>query len=121
MAPPFLRTVHWTSGLVLWGYAALHLGNHALGLVSLEAAEALRRAVHGLWRTVPGSVLLYGALALHMGLALHALWRRRSLRMPALEAARLALGLCLPLLLALHVPATRLAQEAWAIDLAVIV
>ncbi|WP_280190419.1 adenylate/guanylate cyclase domain-containing protein [Delftia sp. PS-11] len=116
MAPPFLRTVHWTSGLVLWGYAALHLGNHALGLVSLEAAEALRRAVHGLWRTVPGSVLLYGALALHMGLALHALWRRRSLRMPALEAARLALGLCLPLLLALHVPATRLAQEAWAID-----
>ncbi|MGC5393957.1 adenylate/guanylate cyclase domain-containing protein, partial [Escherichia coli] len=72
--------------------------------------------VHGLWRSLPGSLLLYGALAVHMGLALQALARRRSLRMPALEAVRLLLGLGLPLLLALHVPATRLAQEAWGVD-----
>jgi adenylate cyclase len=116
LAFPSLRTVHWSSGLVLWAYAALHLGNHALGLVSLGVAEGVRTAVHGLWRSVPGSIVLYGALAAHMALALHALWQRRSLRMPALEAVRLALGLCLPLLLALHVPATRLAQEAWGVE-----
>jgi len=113
---PSLRTLHWSSGLVLWIYAALHLGNHAMGLVSLGAAESVRMVVHGLWRSASGTVLLYGALAAHMVLALHALWQRRSLRMPALEAMRLALGLGLPLLLALHVPATRLAQEAWGVE-----
>ncbi|CAB5689670.1 Adenylate cyclase 1 [Delftia tsuruhatensis] len=113
---PALRSLHWSSGLVLWAYAALHLANHALGLVSLNTAEAARAAIHGLWRSLPGTVLLYGALATHLALALHALWQRRSLRMPALEALRLALGLGLPLLLALHVPATRLAQEIWAVE-----
>lgn len=115
-ALPSLRSLHWSTGLVLWTYAALHLFNHALGLVSLGTAEAVREGVHGVWRSLPGSLLLYGALAAHMGLALQALARRRSLRMPALEAMRLLLGLGLPLLLALHVPATRLAQEAWGVD-----
>ncbi|MDR0202624.1 MAG: adenylate/guanylate cyclase domain-containing protein [Delftia acidovorans] len=115
-ALPSLRSLHWSTGLVLWTYAALHLFNHALGLVSLGTAEAVRGLVHGVWRSLPGSLLLYGALAVHMGLALQALARRRSLRMPALEAVRLLLGLGLPLLLALHVPATRLAQEAWGVD-----
>lgn len=115
-ALPSLRSLHWSTGLVLWTYAALHLSNHALGLVSLGTAEAVRELVHGAWRSLPGSLLLYGALAVHMGLALQALARRRSLRMPALEAVRLLLGLGLPLLLALHVPATRLAQEAWGVD-----
>ena len=115
-ALPSLRSLHWSTGLVLWTYAALHLFNHALGLVSLGTAEAVRELVHGVWRSLPGSLLLYGALAVHMGLALQALARRRSLRMPALEAVRLLLGLGLPLLLALHVPATRLAQEAWGVD-----
>lgn len=115
-ALPSLRSLHWSTGLVLWTYAALHLFNHALGLVSLGTAEAVREGVHGVWRSLPGSLLLYGALAVHMGLALQALARRRSLRMPALEAVRLLLGLGLPLLLALHVPATRLAQEAWGVD-----
>ncbi|MDR0225557.1 MAG: adenylate/guanylate cyclase domain-containing protein [Burkholderiaceae bacterium] len=116
LAFPFLRSLHWSSGLVLWLYAALHLGNHALGLVSLQVAESARAVIHGLWRSAPGTVLLYGALALHMAMALHALWQRRSLRMPPLEGLRLALGLCLPLLLALHVPATRLAQELWSVE-----
>lgn len=111
-----LRSLHWSSGLVLWAYAALHLANHALGLVSLNTAEAARLLVHGLWRSLPGSILLYGALAAHLALAWHALWQRRSLRMPLLEALRLALGLGLPLLLALHLPATRLAQEIWAVE-----
>lgn len=111
-----LRSLHWSSGLVLWAYAALHLANHALGLVSLDTAEAARLLVHGLWRSLPGSILLYGALAVHLALAWQALWQRRSLRMPLLEALRLALGLGLPLLLALHLPATRLAQEIWAVE-----
>src|SRR5256885_15623062 len=40
-ALPSLRSLHWSTGLVLWTYAALHLFNHALGLVSLGTAEAV--------------------------------------------------------------------------------
>ncbi len=92
---------------MLWAYVALHLANHAAGLVSLEAAEALRRTLHGGWATWPGTLLLYGAFAVHLAMACAAVWQRRSLRMPAIEAVRLALGLALPLLLAAHAVGTR--------------
>lgn len=114
--PPSVRNLRWSSGLVLWIYVALHLANHALGLVSLEAAEALRRVVQDLWHSWLGSVLLYGALAVHLGMAAVAVWQRRCLRMPAPEAVRLALGLCLPLLLAAHLVSSRWAYTAWGVE-----
>jgi adenylate cyclase len=109
---PSVRQWRWASGLTLWCYVALHLVNHATGLVSLQAAEALLAGLSALWHSVPGTVLLYGALLTHLVLAGAALWQRRSLRMPWVEALRLALGLCLPLLLAGHFVATRWAYEA---------
>ena len=109
---PSLRQVRWGSGLVLWCYVALHLGNHATGLVSLQVADALLEVISSGWHSVPGTVLLYGALLTHLALAGVALWQRRSLRMPWVEGVRLALGLCLPLLLAGHFVATRWAFES---------
>lgn len=41
-----IRRIHLISGLVMVAYVAMHLINHALGLVSLQAMEwALRRIV----------------------------------------------------------------------------
>ncbi|GKS89317.1 adenylate/guanylate cyclase domain-containing protein [Acidovorax sp. SUPP2539] len=108
---PSPRNLRWASGVVLWLYVALHLATHATGLVSLAAAEATRRAVHGAWATLPGTVLLYGAVAVHLAMAGAAVWQRRSLRMPAVEALRLLLGLLLPLLLAAHFSGTRYLGE----------
>ncbi|RYF07849.1 MAG: adenylate/guanylate cyclase domain-containing protein [Comamonadaceae bacterium] len=113
---PTVRNLRWCSGLVMWVYVALHLCNHAAGLVSLDAAETLRRLLHGLWGTLAGTLLLYGAVVVHLCVAAVAVWQRRSLRMPAVEAVRLALGLCLPLLLAAHFAGTRWAQEWWGVD-----
>jgi adenylate cyclase len=113
---PTLRNLRWTSGLVLWVYVTLHLSNHAVGLVSLQAADSLRRVFHGAWDTLPGSLLLYGAFATHFVLACVALWRRRSLRMPPVEAMRVLLALGLPLLLVAHVTSTRWAHEAFALE-----
>ena len=113
---PTVRNLRWASGVVMWTYVALHLLNHAAGLVSLDTAETLRRLVHGLWGTLPGTVLLYGAVAVHLGVAAVAVWQRRSLRMPAVEAVRLALGLCLPLLLAAHFSGTRWAHDMWGVE-----
>ncbi len=108
---PTARSARWASGLVLWCYVALHLANHASGLVSLDWANALRGGVSALWHSLPGTALLYGAASTHAVLACAAVWQRRSLRMPWLEALRLVLGLCIPLLLVGHFVGTRWAFE----------
>ena len=113
---PSRRNLRWTSGLVLLAYAALHRLNPALGLVSLAAAEAVLTVARGLWHSLPGSLLLYGAALAHGALALSALWERRTLRMPFIEALRVALGLSLPLLMAGHLAAMRWAYEVFALE-----
>ncbi|RYF77420.1 MAG: adenylate/guanylate cyclase domain-containing protein [Comamonadaceae bacterium] len=101
------RDLRWASGLILLGYVCSHLLNHALGLVSLQVAEAALGVARAVWHSPVGTGLLYGAAAVHLSLALAALWRRRSLPMPALDALRVVLGLSLPLLLAGHLSAMR--------------
>jgi adenylate cyclase len=99
------------SGCVLFTYVTLHLSNHALGLISLDAMELGRFWFLGLWRNPVATAALYTSLLLHPLLALWSLYRRRTLRMPAWEATQLSLGLTIPLLLAGHVVGTRLANH----------
>src|SRR5262252_1066011 len=106
-----VRRVRLVSGLVLLTYLATHFLNHALGLISLEAMEAGRIWFLALWRNPLATVVLYGALATHLGLAFYSLYRRRHLRMPLWEALQLVLGLTIPLFLAAHIAGTRLAHE----------
>jgi adenylate cyclase len=110
------RRLRLATGLVLFAYVTTHLINHALGLVSLAAMEAGRGWFLGVWRTLPGSVLLYGSLLIHIGLAFRALYDRRTLRMPLWEAAQLALGLCIPPLLMGHVFGTRVTWELYGVE-----
>ena len=105
------RRVRLVSGLVLLTYLATHFINHALGLISLEAMEAGRIWFLALWRNPLATVVLYSALATHLGLAFYSLYRRRHLRMPLWEALQLVLGLTIPLFLAAHIAGTRLAHE----------
>src|SRR5262249_51432094 len=76
MKGPRVAGRHWLSRLRLWSgctlyaYVTLHLANHALGLVSLDATEAGRRWFLVLWRSAPGTVALYTALTVHVLLAL---------------------------------------------------
>src|SRR5215212_5476227 len=107
-SPVRLREVRLASGLVLGAFLLTHFSNHALGLVSLETMETGRRCFNLLWRNPAGTLLLYGSLLLHFLLALQALYRRRTLRMPVREAVQLTLGLALPLLLIPHVTGTRI-------------
>ncbi|MFQ5773992.1 MAG: adenylate/guanylate cyclase domain-containing protein [Kiloniellaceae bacterium] len=111
-----IRRIHLVTGLILFAYVLTHLVNHALGLVSLDALDAGRRAFLLLWRNPPASVLLYGALLVHMALALWSLYRRRRLAMPAWEAAQILFGLAIPPLLALHVLGTRFAHDVLGVN-----
>jgi adenylate cyclase len=110
------RRLHLTTGLVLFTYLLTHQLNHALGLISLDALAAGRNVFLAVWRNPAGTVLLYGALLLHGGGALAAIYRRRRLAMPVWEAAQLIFGLAIPPLLTLHILGTRLASELFGVD-----
>ena len=103
------------SGLALMTFAATHLSNHALGIHSLAAMEAGRDLFVGIWRSWPGTLLLYGALACHLVLGVHKLYRRRTLRMPPWEMAQIALGLMIPFWLVVHVIGTRGVHELYGV------
>ncbi|ATA57938.1 adenylate/guanylate cyclase domain-containing protein [Variovorax boronicumulans] len=113
---PTRRNLRWASGLVLMAYITAHLLNHSLGVVSFAAAETVLRGVQKFWHSLPGTLLLYGAALTHLVLAVAALWERRTLRMPPLEALRVLLGFALPLLLATHLTAMRGAWLAYGIE-----
>ena len=54
------RTLRMTSGLILFTYIGAHLTNHALGLISLGAAERGMQIAVEVWYSAPGTLLLYG-------------------------------------------------------------
>lgn len=102
----FERRLRITTGLILACYITIHLSNHILGLVSLEAMENMRKFVAPFWRSWFGGLLIYGSLLTHFALALVSLYRRRTLSTPAWELAQLLLGLSIIPLLASHVAST---------------
>ncbi|MGH2341170.1 adenylate/guanylate cyclase domain-containing protein [Segnochrobactraceae bacterium EtOH-i3] len=95
------------SGLVLALFVATHLLNHAVGIWSLAAMEAVQGLRVTVWRSPPGTLLLYGALVVHVVLGLKRTLSRRTVRMPLRERVQMVLGLLIPLLLARHVIGTR--------------
>lgn len=95
------------SGLVLMTFVATHLLNHALGIWSVAAMEIMQGLRVSIWRSPPGTVLLYGALLVHVVLGLGRTLRRRTVRMPWGERLQIILGLLIPLLLARHIIGTR--------------
>jgi adenylate cyclase len=110
------RTLRMASGLVLFFYIAAHLLNHALGLISLAAAEEGLSLAVEFWYSLPGTILLYGAAATHFLLALWAVYERRTFRLPPAELLRIALGFTLPVILINHFANTRLAYDLFGLS-----
>lgn len=110
---PLLQQLRLYSGLILFAFASTHFLNHALGNVSLDwmqKGQDLRLIV---WWSWPGTVALYGALTVHVGLALWRIAARRTLRMPVWEALQILLGLSIPFFLIQHIYMTRGAVEIY--------
>lgn len=104
------------SGLVLMAYAASHLANHAVGLLSLADMELVRLYFIGFWRSDPGTIAMAGALVIHVAMAFLKLAQTRTWRMPVWQAAQIVLGLAIPLTLAEHLVGTRIVHEVYGMD-----
>ena len=105
------------SGLTLMLFLSMHLINHSLGLISLNAMEAGRQVFTEIWRSTPGTILLGLALLAHVVLASFRLLNHRSFkRIPPKEILQIILGLSIPPLMIGHVVGARVAHEAFGID-----
>jgi adenylate cyclase len=98
------------SGLVLLAFVVCHLTAHSFLLISLERATTALNVLMYLWRTEIGTLMLVSALLVHYLNALWSICVRRYLRLARWEFWQLCLGLCIPLLLILHVSSTRIAE-----------
>ena len=110
------RRLRLWSGILVTLFVIPHLINHALGLVSLEAAEAMREGMHVIWGRQPGGPILMLAFLLHFLLSLHALFKRSTLRMPAWEAIQIGLGISIFPLILTHVAGTVIAGDMLKFD-----
>jgi adenylate cyclase len=110
------RNLRMASGLILFSYISAHLINHALGLVSLDAAERGLEFAVSVWYSQPGTALLYGAASTHFLLAVWAVYERRTFRLPPAELLRIALGFTMPMILINHFANTRLAYDLFGLS-----
>jgi adenylate cyclase len=111
-----LAKLRLCSGLILFFFITTHLLNHALGLHSLAWMEAGLAVFKPVWRSWPGTILLYGAMLVHVVLAFNTLWRRASLIMPWSDAIQICLGLLIPTMIAAHIVATRVADAFYGMS-----
>jgi len=111
-----IRRLRLFSGLVMLAYVTMHLLNHAVGLVSLEAMENVLWYIFRIWTNRLAQLLLYGSFLVHYALALYALWQRRTLRLRASELSQVVLGFAIPFLLVRHVVTTRISDDFFHTD-----
>ena len=105
------RTIRLWAGIILFVFVTTHLINHAVGIFGVDAMEAVQGWRVAIWRSMPGTILLYGAAALHFILAVKRIVQRRTWRMPLQEALQIALGLLIPVLVYQHAIGTRYMAE----------
>ena len=104
------------SGLTLLAFVLCHLTAHSFLLISLERAEAALDTLMYPWRSSIGTGILVAALLIHYLNALWSIYVRRYLRLSRWEGWQLGLGLCIPLLLMLHVTGTRIAESVLGVS-----
>ena len=97
-----VRAVRIWSGLILLVFVTSHLLNLSLGLISIEAMDAARPYLSGIWASpILGPVLL-ASLISHFVLGLWTIYRRPILRTSTQDLVQLIAGVMVVPLLAIH-------------------
>jgi adenylate cyclase len=92
-----LRQFRLGNGLVLMGYLFTHLANYAFELWCLEVLEAVREVFVDFWRFLPTTILLYGAMIVHILAAAKSVMARERMKcIFRLESLQLGSGLLAP-------------------------
>ena len=106
-----IRQGRHISGIILFIYVFSHLINHSLGIISITAMEQGRDVFLFFWRSIPGTLLLYGSLSLHFILAVLAILAKRKFFFTRIEIVQISFGFLIPFFLIIHIFETRYAYE----------
>ncbi len=112
----YVRQLRLVTGLILFTFAFFHLLNHALGLVSIDAMEAMRQVRIAITRNWLGTAILLFSSFTHAILGLSKFLNRRTWKMTWEQGWQLASGLLIPLLMLRHVTGMRGANELFGVD-----
>ncbi|MEQ1612007.1 MAG: adenylate/guanylate cyclase domain-containing protein, partial [Hyphomicrobiaceae bacterium] len=99
IASPRLQPLRLASGLTMFSFALLHFANHAVGLIGLNAMNAVQDWRLSITHSTPVRLVLLAAILTHITLGLGKLAARRTLRMPPMELLQIASGILIPVLL----------------------
>lgn len=113
---PFIQRLRLWSGLTLFAYVCSHYFNHALGHISLGAMEAMLHWHSAVVASIPGQVVLYSALCVHVALGLWKLASIRTWRLPFWEWAQVLFGIAIPWFLVSHITYTRGAETLLGVE-----
>lgn len=105
-----------TSALILFVFLLLHLLNHALGLVSVDAMLSFEEVRTAITRSTIGTAILVLAATVHFVLGISKLFQTQTWRMGRWNIVQLVFGLIFPFLLIRHVVGTRGVHELFGID-----
>ncbi|MFK7764976.1 MAG: 2Fe-2S iron-sulfur cluster-binding protein [Roseobacter sp.] len=97
-----LRAVRIWSGLFLLAFVTSHLINLSFGLISIDAMDAARPYLSGIWTGQITGALLLASLVSHFFLGLWALYVRPTLRTNTQDIVQLLTGALVVPLLATH-------------------
>jgi adenylate cyclase len=115
-----LNRLRLFSAIVMSIFVFTHLANLSLALVSGSLTQSIMDWGMAFsidpWRTVPGTVLLAGAFLVHFFLALHATYKRKTLRFKGWEIPQHTLGFLIPFFLAYHLMGTGIGLVVWDLD-----
>ena len=104
-----VRQVRFACGLVMFSYIFSHFFNHALGNISYATMEWWLSITSGGGEFQSSISRSTPRLPSHFSLGLWALYQRRHFRYAGAEITQLVLGLSIPLWLASHFGAVRIA------------
>jgi adenylate cyclase len=107
-----LRALRIWSGLFLLAFVTSHLTNLSFGLISIEAMDAARPYLSGIWTGPITGTLLFLSLVSHFFLGLWAIYARPTLRTNTQDVVQLLTGMLVVPLLATHAIGISMAKNA---------
>jgi adenylate cyclase len=113
---PFVFRIRLATGLVLFAFAATHFLNHAVGLISIDAMDAVREWRILVTRSLIGTAVLGFSAIAHFAIGGLTILRRRSWRLGLREWAQIGFGLLIPFFLLNHLIGMRFSHELFGID-----
>jgi len=110
------RNLRLISGLILFAFVFLHLVNHSLGLVSIEAMDSFRSARISITRSWAGTAILMIAVVVHAILGVEKIISRRISAISPRGLLQIATGVLIPVLLARHIIGMRISHELFGVN-----